>query len=277
MYKVLCTIQYATYCVSETGAPRGSTTTPKRPSVTVVPAVNEGAVTRLNVLDRAMPVPRPLSRTISERVHSFIQQALFAGHLNPGDRLGEEELAGALGVSRTPIREALRQLDSDGLVVVVPRRGAFVRRLDPDRARQLYQARLLIETEAARVAASRITADQLKELRPLADAALDDASRGDLGDAFVDTEAFHVVVFKAADNDVLLDLWRRVWAEWQLFRVCAWRFTPGRPRAAATEHAALYRALAAHDHERAAAVMTRHIEKAWSHVARSLEQAPEGG
>lgn len=229
-----------------------------------------------SVLPRKLMFPRQFSRTVSEQVHGFIQQALFAGQLSPGDRLAEGELAAALGVSRTPIREALRQLDSDGLVVVVPHRGAFVRTLDPRRGRQLYEARLLMEPQAARIAAAQITDEQLALLRPLVDAALHDAEAGDFGGASIDNEAFHVVLFEAAGNDVLFELWRRAWAEWQLFRVCAWRYVPSRPQSVASEHADLYEALAARDEEQASATMVRHIEQAWFHVELSLNGG-EGG
>jgi DNA-binding GntR family transcriptional regulator len=93
-------------------------------------------------LVRALGIQPLVSRTVAEQVHAFIQHALLSGQLNPGDRLAEGELATALGISRTPIREALRQLDNDGLVVVLPHRGTFVRTLDPRRGRQLYETRL---------------------------------------------------------------------------------------------------------------------------------------
>jgi DNA-binding GntR family transcriptional regulator len=228
------------------------------------------------VFGRALATQPVLSRTVSEQVHSFIQRALLSGQLNPGDRLAEGELAAALGISRTPIREALRQLESDGLVVVLPHRGTFVRTLDPRRGRQLYEARLLLEPTAARAAAARITDQQLEALRPLLDSARHEANAGDMGGASVDNEAFHVAVFKIADNDVLLELWYRVWAEWQLFRVCAWRNKPQRPRDVATEHTALYEALAARDESRAAAIMTEHLAHAWSYVERFLTTTDTG-
>jgi DNA-binding GntR family transcriptional regulator len=228
------------------------------------------------VFGRALATQPVLSRTVSEQVHSFIQRALLSGQLNPGDRLAEGELAAALGISRTPIREALRQLESDGLVVVLPHRGTFVRTLNPRRGRQLYEARLLLEPAAARAAAARITDQQLEELRPLLDSALHEANAGDMGGASVDNEAFHVAVLKIADNDVLLELWSRVWAEWQLFRVCAWRNKPQRPRAVAAEHTALYEALAARDESRAAAIMTEHLAHAWSYVERFLATTDTG-
>jgi DNA-binding GntR family transcriptional regulator len=228
------------------------------------------------VFGRALGAQPALSRTVSEQVHSFIQHALLSGQLNPGDRLAEGELAAELGISRTPIREALRQLESDGLVVVLPHRGTFVRTLDPRRGRQLYEARLLLEPVAARAAAARITDQQLEALRPLLDSALHEANAGDMGGASVDNEAFHVAVFKIADNDVLLELWFRVWAEWQLFRVCAWRNKPQRPRAVAAEHTALYEALAARDESRAAAIMTEHLAHAWYFVERFLASNETG-
>src|SRR5579875_735129 len=141
------------------------------------------------VFGRALGGQPVLSRTVSEQVHRFIQHALLSGQLNPGDRLAEGELAAALGISRTPIREALRQLSNDGLVVVLPHRGTFVRTLDPLRGRQLHEARLLLEPATARAAAARITDRQLEQLRPLLDSALNEAEAGDMGGASVDSEA----------------------------------------------------------------------------------------
>lgn len=227
-------------------------------------------------LGRALTAPPAVARTVSKQVHGFIQQALLTGQLNPGDRLAEGELAEVLGVSRTPIREALRQLDSDGLVVVLPHRGAFVRILDPGRGRQLFQARLLIERATARAAAARITSQELEELRPLIDSALIDAKAGDMPGASTDNEAFHLALFRVAGNDVLLELWSRVWAEWQLFRVCAWRDEPHRPRAVAGEHAAIYEALAARDEARAEAVLVDHLTRAWEHVEHFLVSSGAG-
>lgn len=228
------------------------------------------------VFGRALAAQPALSRTVSEQVHAFIQRALLSGQLNPGDRLAEGELAAALGISRTPIREALRQLESDGLVVVLPHRGTYVRTLDPRRGRQLYEARLLLEPTAARAAAARITDQQLQALRPLLDSAVNDANAGDMGGASVDNEVFHATVFKIAGNDVLLELWTKIFAEWQLFRVCAWRKMPQRPRAVAAEHTALYEALAARDEDRAADLMTEHLANAWSYVESFLASNETG-
>jgi DNA-binding GntR family transcriptional regulator len=231
---------------------------------------------RLTALGRALAAQPALSRTVAEQVHDFIQHALLAGQLNPGDRLAEGELASALGISRTPIREALRQLDNDGLVVVLPHRGTFVRTLDPRRGRELYQARLLLEPAAVRAAIARITDEQLAALHSLLQSTLSEANAGDVSGTSVDTEAFHMALFRIADNDVLLELWTRVWAEWQLFRVCAWRNRPQRPRAAAQEHTALFEALAARDAERAAEIMTEHLGYAWSYVEGFLAGGEPG-
>lgn len=214
-----------------------------------------------------------LSRTVAEQVHDFIQQALLAGKLNPGDRLAEGDLAAALGVSRTPIREALRQLGSDGLVVVLPHRGTFVRTLDPRRGRQLYEARTLLEPDIVRAAAARITPAQLAALRTLVESARREAKAGDMPGASAANEAFHIELFTIGGNDVLLELWSRVWSEWQLFRVCAWREEPRRPGLVASEHSGLCDALAARDSERAGQAMANHITQAYAHVERSLAAA----
>jgi len=87
-----------------------------------------------------------------------------AGALKPGDRLLEVELAGRLGISRTPVREAIRQLEADGLVVHVPRVGAAVRSLDPGEVTELYEMRGVLEGTAARLAARAASDVERQEL-----------------------------------------------------------------------------------------------------------------
>jgi DNA-binding GntR family transcriptional regulator len=86
-----------------------------------------------------------------------LRQRILHGEVRPGERLNEVEIAGELGVSRGPIREALQRLASDGLVELQARRGAFMRRLGPAEVRDLFEVRLALETTVARLAAQRAT------------------------------------------------------------------------------------------------------------------------
>src|SRR2546427_9902876 len=107
----------------------------------------------------------PLVRNASVAATEVIRQAILDGRLEPGRRLKEEELARELGISRTPVREALLILQAEGLVVGTPNRGAIVRAHDSDDLRDLYDLRALLEGHGARLAAARISAEPLALLR----------------------------------------------------------------------------------------------------------------
>src|SRR5262245_5813199 len=108
-------------------------------------------------------------RTLAERAFSALHAGIVSGELAPGKRLRIDELADALQVSHLPIREAIRQLESRGLVQHTPHRGARVTELSLDDLRQLYDARLLIEPEVIRRAAIEFTDDDASVARELLD------------------------------------------------------------------------------------------------------------
>lgn len=104
------------------------------------------------------------ARTIRELVYETLRKAIFEGELKDGDRLVEKELAQRLGVSRTPIREAVRKLDSDGLVEYVPRKGVVVRGITHEMAAEIYAIREALEVAAIPFVVQNITAEEMAEL-----------------------------------------------------------------------------------------------------------------
>ncbi|MCA2012795.1 GntR family transcriptional regulator [Cereibacter sphaeroides] len=124
-----------------------------------------------------------------------------AGGLVPGDRLLEADLAKRLGISRTPVREAIRQLEADGLVVHVPRVGAAVRSLDPGEVTELYEMRGVLEGTAARLAARAASDVEIEELGAInAEMA---AARGDPARLYELNRQFHAALLDAARNRYL--------------------------------------------------------------------------
>ncbi|HSP74486.1 MAG TPA: GntR family transcriptional regulator, partial [Gaiellaceae bacterium] len=107
----------------------------------------------------------PLNRSAGDAAADLIRQAIMDGRLRPGQRLTETGLAKDLGISRTPVREALRVLQTEGLVESTPYQGSTVRTYDVEDLDDMYQLRALLEGHAARRAAQRITRDGVEQLR----------------------------------------------------------------------------------------------------------------
>ena len=110
-----------------------------------------------------------LVQNASVAATELIREAILDGRLDPGSRLKEEELARELGISRTPVREALLMLQAEGLIETVPNRGAVVRTHDAEDLIDLYQLRALLEGYAARQAAARVTDEEIGLLRESCD------------------------------------------------------------------------------------------------------------
>src|SRR5574340_89251 len=118
---------------------------------------------KVRVLD--YPVERPL--TLRERIVDFIKDAIISGTLKPGERVPEQEIAENFGISRTPIREAFRQLESEGFITVTPRKGAVVSPITDRDVSEFYDIKSLLEGYAARTACAKLTSREIKRLETL--------------------------------------------------------------------------------------------------------------
>lgn len=138
-----------------------------------------------------------------EAAYKKLHAAILQGQYKPGDRLREVDVSSQLGLSRTPVREALRKLESDGIVEHKPRIGAVIRRLSQPEVVELYEMRLVLERTAAQMAAKHASAaeiDTLEDLNRQIGAATDDAS---LASAL--NQRFHQCIYLATRNRFLLD------------------------------------------------------------------------
>ncbi len=189
-------------------------------------------------------------------------QAIRAGTLGPGDRLVETELAAELGLSRTPIREAIRQLESDGLVVHQPRTGATVRKLDYSEITELYEMRAVLEGTAARIAARAASAVELAEL-----GAINDEMRtaSDVSGLYEANRQFHAVILNAARNRFLVQSVQAVQKTLLILGPSTMEEVD-RAAKAIDEHEAILTALRQRDEDGAEGRMRAHIEAA--HRAR---------
>lgn len=139
-------------------------------------------------------------RTLREAVTDEIRAMIRNGTLQPGERLLEDRLAEELGVSRNPVREAIRSLEATGLVEVIPRRGAYVATLEADRAAELLELRAVLEAYAARRAAVRRTDDDVARMRATLDEGRAATAAGDLVAAARAHRDFHRAVEDAANH-----------------------------------------------------------------------------
>lgn len=143
---------------------------------------------------------------LREVVFKALRRAIVEGELKPGERLMEVTLANKLGVSRTPVREAIRMLELEGLVVMIPRRGAEVAKITAKDLKDALEVRMAIDSLSAKLACERITEEGKKELRD-ACMAFKEAINSKLVPAIVECdEKFHSAIYKASGNEKLMSV-----------------------------------------------------------------------
>ncbi|WP_030667953.1 GntR family transcriptional regulator [Streptomyces sp. NRRL B-1347] len=194
---------------------------------------------------------------LRERVYEALLELITTRALRPGQHLVESELAGHLGVSRQPVREALQRLNTEGWVDLRPAQGAFVHEPTEEEADQLLTVRTLLEAEAARLAAANAGSAGIEALEELCARGESAVAAGDVDLVVATNAAFHAKVMDLAGNVVLAELAGRV------DRRVRWYYTPvARQRGVQSwvEHRDLIAAIAARDEARATAVMRAHTE-----------------
>jgi DNA-binding GntR family transcriptional regulator len=195
--------------------------------------------------------------TLRESVAGEIRRMIMDGRLAPGERLFEDRLAEQLGVSRNPVREAIRALEGSGLVEVRPRRGAYVSQLDPLQATQLLELRAVIEAYAARLAARNRSDDDLATLRRCLDAGLAASREGDQVRAATFHREFHIGIERASGNSHLEPVVGPLRHQTELvFSILA----DQRSVLSWDEHVRIYEAIAAGDEAKADQFTMEHME-----------------
>ncbi|WP_258345661.1 GntR family transcriptional regulator [Saccharopolyspora gregorii] len=192
---------------------------------------------------------------LREQVRRALQDRISDGRLRPGDRLYEQEIAAEFGVSRVPVREAIRMLQSEGLVDVAPnRRGVFVRSLDRAQVEELFDVREALEALAARLAASRASADDAERLGVLAERARRAWAGGDVDAMSAANTEFHDRIVALSGNALLASVLE------PLHGRLAWLFRLNlEPERVCREHDELHAAIAGGDSDRAAELALGHV------------------
>ncbi|MEU3737395.1 MULTISPECIES: GntR family transcriptional regulator [unclassified Streptomyces] len=194
---------------------------------------------------------------LRERVYEALLELITTRALQPGQHLVESELAGHLGVSRQPVREALQRLNTEGWVDLRPAQGAFVHEPTEEEADQLLTVRTLLEAEAARLAAANTGTAGITALEELCAKGEQAVADGEVDLVVTTNAAFHAKVMELAGNVVLAEL------AGQVDRRVRWYYTPvarQRGKQSWIEHRALIAAIAERDESRATEIMRAHTE-----------------
>ena len=199
-----------------------------------------------------------------------LREAIILGELTPGTPLRLEDLARSLGMSISPIREAVRQLEALGLAEHVPHQGAKVVGLDVDDLRDLFQARLALETMALRRAAVAFGPEDAAEARTQLDAAAAARRRGDVLEAMRSHAAFHFALYGAARSPWLLRLIRPAWDSCERFRPALFLERGDLQDRHQAFDEELFAACSEHDSDRAAEALRGHLALADEFYAREL-------
>lgn len=187
-----------------------------------------------------------------------LRQAILKGELQPGERLMEIQLANKLGVSRTPVREAIRKLQAEGLVLMIPRKGAEVADITEKSLTDVLEVRQALEKLAVQLACDKITAEEIEALE---EAALDFRKIAAGDDVTATAEAdvrFHDIIYLSTDNQKLVTLLNNLREQMYRYRVEHLKNKNVYPRLFA-EHDEIIRCLKAGDKESATAIVGDHI------------------
>lgn len=186
---------------------------------------------KIKVLD--YPVERPL--TLRERIVDFIKDSIVTGRLKPGERVPEQEIAASFGISRTPIREAFRQLESEGFITVVPRKGAVVSPITDKDVSEFYEIKGLLEGYAARTACGKLSDKDIERLETLNAKMEKCAERSDVKNFFRLDNQFHDAFLTSCGNEKLCATVHHLVRQFERFRITALSL-PGRMSDSVRQH-----------------------------------------
>ncbi|MFJ4368549.1 GntR family transcriptional regulator [Streptomyces chartreusis] len=215
--------------------------------------------------------PAPLKQPpAADRVYTHVKQGVLDRRYEGGTLLTEGELAEAVGVSRTPVREALLRLEVEGLIKLYPKKGALVLPVSAQEIKDVVETRILVEEHAARKAVPA-PPGLIERLEELLARQKEQAAAGDLAAAAVTDRCFHAEIVRSGSNEILSRLYDQLRDRQLRMGVAVMYSHPDRIAKTLVEHEEILRALRSGDTEAAVGLVHRHID--WfSHLARGEER-----
>lgn len=211
------------------------------------------------------------AETAQEQVLRELRTLIAAGRLAPGQQVVQDALAAQLGVSRVPLREALKVLEGEGQVVYHPHRGYFVADLSVEDLVEVYRIRELLEHEALSTAVPLLTVGDIEHLEDLAASVEAAARTGDVTAVTAANRAFHFAMFDASGMPRLARLIRTLWDATDAYR-SVYMSTPANLEVMTREHRQMLRAIAERDAAALVALQSEHRENTVSEVGRAISR-----
>jgi DNA-binding GntR family transcriptional regulator len=200
----------------------------------------------------------------SEKAYIEIRNHILQFENAPSEPLSEVKLASLLGMSRTPIREALRRLESEGIIITYGTRGSFVNIPTLKDIRDIFEVRMFLEAAAAKLAAKEVDVSRLEEFEKLFEAFRQGKREGD----FVDLgRKFHFFIIESSGNKVLKDILDNIYTKLDIIRLFSYSF---RRKEAVEEHLKIVRALKKRDEELSYVAMQNHLKNAFNTLTNIL-------
>lgn len=230
----------------------------------------------LDSVEKALGRDGPITRrSLHDEVVERIRDMIVEGDLAPGARVPERQLCERFGISRTPLREALKVLASEGMVQLLPNRGARVAALSAADIDELFEVMAGLESLAGELACRRIGKRDLAPIRRAHDAMVESFANGDLSSYFKLNQEIHRRIVDAAGNATLEQLHTALAGRVKRARFMA-NLSPERWRQAVEEHEAIIRALEGRDADGLAQILKMHLRKKAEVVKLALLEAPSG-
>jgi DNA-binding GntR family transcriptional regulator len=220
---------------------------------------------------RLQPVNFDSYKPLRELVLDSLREAIINGDLKPRERLMEIQLAEELGVSRTPIREALRKLELEGFIVMVPRKGAYVSDISLKDITEVFEIRAALEGLSAALAAERITEEEIETMEKLLAEKYDAIKQNDMKRLIEVDTRFHDGIYNASRNVKLWAIINNLREQIQRFRTASLSY-PGRMQQSLSEHRSIVEAIESRDINLSRQVAQEHIENAESSLIAAIKK-----
>lgn len=209
--------------------------------------------------------------TLKEKAYNYLLNKITSGVLKPGEQISEVAMAEEIGISPTPLREAYRQLASEGIVTHIPNAGIFVRELDKDEIAELYGLREALETFAVRKAAQRMDLLQIDELKECCDiqeqlgeklinSKLDQLSRNDQSEYMQADATFHLNIINTTENSIIIKTMKECHIMSHLLSSNSHKHNLTQVKTTINHHLKILKNIEVHDPENSAKWMRRHIQ-----------------